>query len=188
MENTNREGHKLLFKDEEFRLDQVLSLAKSGPPIEVKLAELNMLGVKKLANAREEQPYVARHEPPLQEYREGMAVFFKQEGRFTVLFGHDKLALAIDAGHTVFKGKLISGPQLKKARIEKPISREELIEKLKASAPVEPQFNSPRITQERRPPQGERRGLPSQQARPPSAGARRYGSNETITRRDPKRS
>lgn len=147
MENTNRDGHKLLFKGEEYRLDQILSLAKSGPPIEVKLEELNLLGVKKIANAREEAPYVAVHQPALQEYREGQVVFFKQEGKYTVLFGHDKLALAIDAGQTVFKGKLLSGPVLKRARIEKPISAAELAEQLRAGAET---FNTPRFT-ERRP-------------------------------------
>jgi hypothetical protein len=183
MENTNRAGHKLLFKGEEYRLDQILSLAKSGPPIEVKLEELNQLGIQKIASEPEEQPYVARHCPPLQEYQEHPPVFFKQEGKFTVLLGHEQVRKAcLKSGAIVVKGKLISGPQLKKARIEKPINVAEVVkEKVQETT----SFNAPRITQDRRSPQTERRGLPNTQ-RPPSAGPRRYGSNETITRRGPR--
>lgn len=181
MENTTRAGHKLLFKGEEYRLDQLLSLAKSGPPIEVTLEQLNMLGVKKPALEAEELPYVARHEPSLQEYREHLVVFFKQEGKFTVLFGHDKLSVAIDAGNKVFRGKLISGPQIKKARIEKPIN---VAEAIKEKVQETSSFNASRVSQDRRPPQGERRGLTNPTARAPRAGERSYGSNETSARRD----
>jgi hypothetical protein len=183
MENINREGHKLLFKGEEFHLAKLLGLSRTAPAIEVKLEDLNLLGIIKVANEAEELPYVARHVPVLDEYQTCDLVFYKQEGKMTVLFGHEKARQAYNRGDKILKGRFISSPVLKRTRIEKPIDVAAVVkEKVQETT----SFNAPRITQDRRPPQGERRGLPTQQARPPRAGERRYSSNETITRRGPR--
>ncbi len=186
----NRDAHKLQFKGEEFRLGQLLSLAKAAPPIEVKLDDLNLLGITKQAMAKEEQRYIAVHEPALPEYTNQDVIFFKQEGKFTVLFGHNKVGAAINDGKSIFKGRLISGPLLKRTRIDPPFDRDELIKKLQEPTPT---FNAPRLAQDpRRSAQSyPRRGISndsSARTTPPSAGERRYSSNETTARRDPKRS
>lgn len=146
MENINRDGHVLLFKGEEFDMDQVLGQAKSGPPIEVKLAELNLVGLNKLAADEEEaKRLIARHHPLRAEYVEQGIVFFKQEGKFTVLLGHIKIRQALEEGKQFFKGRLISGPALKKTKIEKPVA-------YTAPAPTPaPQSNTPRFDERRRP-------------------------------------
>jgi hypothetical protein len=148
MENINRDDHRLLFKGEEFRLAQLLGLSRTAPPIVVKIEDLNLLGIIKDANAVEEQPYVARHVPVLDEYQNGDLVFYKQEGKMTVLFGHEKARLAYNRGEKLLKGRFISSPLLKKTRIEKPIAAEQIVEKIEAAAPA--QFNAPRFTQDRR--------------------------------------
>ena len=146
MENINRDGHVLLFKGEEFDMDQVLGQAKSGPPIEVKLAELNLVGLNKLAADEEEaKRLIARHHPVRAEYVEQGIVFFKQEGKFTVLLGHIRIRQALEEGKLTFKGRLISGPALKKTKIEKPVAYTP-----PAPAPT-PQSNAPRFDERRRP-------------------------------------
>jgi hypothetical protein len=193
METTNRDGHKLLFKGEEYRLAQLLSLAKNAPRLEVKLDELNLLGITKLAMAREEQPYVAVHVPILPEYQEHEVVFYKQEGKYTVLFGHEKVRLAYNEGKLFFKGRLISGPVLKKTRIYTVDLAAAIEEKVQEPTPV---FNAPRFVQDTRvrsSHDGARRGIqsnsgPSHNYQAQARTPRQYSSsNETATRRDLKK-
>lgn len=189
MENINRDGHKLLFKGEEFRLGQLLAQVRTAPPIEVKLDELNLVGLNKLATDDEEaKRLIAKHVPVLPEYVEQFVLFYKQEGKFTVLLGHIKVRQALEAGNIVLRGKLISGPVLKKCRIEKP-------EPVAIAAPTpapNPQFNAPRFTQDTRRPPQERRGISEQRdstSSAPRGGAqhKRYAvSGGNIIRKDPR--
>jgi hypothetical protein len=147
MENINRDGHKLLFKGEEFRMGQLLAQVNTAPPIEVKLDELNLVGLNKLATDDEEaKRLIAKHVPVLPEYLEQFVLFYKQEGKFTVLLGHIKVREALEAGSTVLRGKLISGPGLKKCRIDKP---EPVAIVAPPPAPT-PQFSAPRFDDRRR--------------------------------------
>jgi hypothetical protein len=147
----NRDGHKLLFKGEEYRLGQLHAQVKTAPPIEVKLDDLNLVGLTKLAADQQDPAHaeltVAKHEPVLPEYVEQFVVFYKQEGKFTVLLGHIKVRQALEAGNTVIKGKLISGPVLKKCRIEKEAAP---VIEVPPAAPA-PQFNAPRVVDRRNP-------------------------------------
>jgi hypothetical protein len=193
MEKINRDGHVLLFKGEEFDMDQVLGQAKSGPPIEVKLDELNLVGLNKLAADEEEaKRLIARHHPVRPEYVEQGIVFYKQEGKYTVLLGHIKIRQALEEGKRSFKGRLISGPALKKTKIEKPVA---YTPPAPQPAPT-PQFNAPRFDDRRRPSTtgtdrrdpAPRRGLENNR---PSYGERTQqrtsspsSNNRTITRGD----
>lgn len=189
MENINRDGHKLLFKGEEFRLGQLFAQVKTAPPIEVKLEELNVVGLNKLAvDAEEAERLIATHVPLLPEYVEQFVLFYKQEGKYTVLLGHIKVRQALEAGNIAFRGKIISGPVLKKCRIEKFVPEAPVVI---AEPVVETRFNAPRITDRRDSTQ--RRGLDNTRRDPTTQPARtgtqhkRYNvSNGNVVRKDPR--
>jgi hypothetical protein len=146
MENINRDGHKLLFKGEEYDLGKLISQAKTGHLIEVKIEELTTLGVLVAATEPAHWNYVSRFNPELAAYTREFIAFYPQEGKMTVLFGRDKLKELIASGAKTFKGRLVPQMMLKKSRIDKP---EPVAIVAPAPAPT-PQFNAPRFDDRRR--------------------------------------
>jgi hypothetical protein len=114
----------LTFKDQQYPLAKVLGKGKSGPPVEVKLADLNISNeaVFDLIKLSQESA----------EYDNGPVIFYKHEGQY-ILFGGKQKALAqIAKGATTVKGTLLTSFALKGIRIEKPMAESAKIEAIAA--------------------------------------------------------
>ena len=86
----------------QYDLNAVIAVAATGPTVEIDAAELDM----------ENYPTLSR---PVQTK---LPVFFKYNGKFIVLLGQELVVAALMANKAKIKGKLVSTPMLKKARIE----------------------------------------------------------------------
>jgi hypothetical protein len=162
MENTS--SAILHFKDSKYRLSAILGLVKQAPPIEVKPEDINPITVFTEANAI----YKVSVEPDMPETKIGEIVFYKQEGKFTVLLGQQSAIRAIQDGKGLIRGRLISGPVLKKTRIEEaspPVDIHAPIYESREERPA-PSYNNERAS----------RGYHSDSRRTPS-------SNVTVTRK-----
>lgn len=96
----------LILHDHEYNLERLLDLAGTGPVITVDAKDLDMT----VTTAD------LRLSAEVEGYDNAEIIFFKYHGKFIPLRGKGRIAAA--AGQTTFKGRLISTPALKKARIE----------------------------------------------------------------------
>jgi hypothetical protein len=164
MENTS--SAILHFKDSKYRLSAILGLVKQAPPIEVKPEDINPITVFTPENAI----YKVSITPDVPEMKVGEIVFYKQEGKFTVLLGQQSAIRAIQDAKGLIKGRLISGPGLKKTRIEEappPVDiHAPVYEPEPSRAAAKPSYNNERAT----------RSYHSDSRRTPS-------SNVTVTRK-----
>lgn len=109
MENTT--SALLLFKDAKYRVSAILGLLKQAPVIEVKPEDINPIVVFTAENER----FATRFEPDTADFKVSEIVFFKQEGKYTVLMGQTKAQRAVQDGQAVIKGRLVTSVGLKKA-------------------------------------------------------------------------
>jgi hypothetical protein len=118
MENqTNRDDHRLLFKEEVFSLAVILGLMKQAPKIDVKVEEINRIVIL----TEEHERFKVQCMPD--EYGDHEVAFYKQEGKMTVLLGARKAQRQIEQGLMHITGRLISHPGLKKANYEDYVKR-----------------------------------------------------------------
>jgi hypothetical protein len=118
MENqTNRDDHRLLFKEEVFSLAVILGLMKQAPKIDVKVEEINRIVIL----TEEHERFTVQCTPD--EYGDHEVAFYKQEGKMTVLLGAKKAQRQIEQGNLFIVGRLISHPGLKKANYEDYVKR-----------------------------------------------------------------
>lgn len=90
------------FNNVEYDAQSVANVGGTGPSVELTLTDINLTVQPAL-----KQPMLVKQ--PL---------FFKFEGKYVVLLGHEHVQQAIVDKKTKIKGKLISTPMLKKARVE----------------------------------------------------------------------
>lgn len=95
----------------QYHTDAVVAASKTGPVITVKRSELNVSSGPNV-NPDHVIKYIG-HTPSVAA---SGVVFFKQHGKYTVLFGISK----IPADGDTITGKLLSTPMLKKAKVELP--------------------------------------------------------------------
>lgn len=86
----------------QYDLPTVVTVAATGPTVEIDAAELDMKNF----------PILSR------QVSVKLPVFFKYNGKFIVLLGQELAVAALMANKAKIKGKLVSTPMLKKARIE----------------------------------------------------------------------
>lgn len=108
----NNTSALLLFKDAKYRVSAILGLLKQAPVIEVKPEDINPIVVFTAENER----FATRFQPDTADFKIGEIVFFKQEGKYTVLMGQTKAQRAVQDGQVV-KGRLVTSVGLKKALI-----------------------------------------------------------------------
>jgi hypothetical protein len=107
----NREDQRLCFRNEHFQVKQLIGLMRQAPVIEVKREDLNPCG------PAAEVIFRVSYAPAAPELHYGEVAFFKQEGKFTILLGQSTVQTALEQGAATIKGRLISSPGMKKARI-----------------------------------------------------------------------
>jgi hypothetical protein len=103
----------LLFKDAKYRVSALLGLLKQAPVIEVKRDDINPITVLLPENAK----FKVQLEPDTPELKLGEVVFFKQEGKYTVLMGQTKAQRALQDGQAILKGRLVTSVGMKKALV-----------------------------------------------------------------------
>lgn len=104
----------LFFKDAKYRVSAIHGLLKQAPVIEVKAEDINPV----VCIAPENDKFKVRFEPDTPEQKIGEIVFFKQEGKFTVLLGQTKATRALHDGQAIIKGRLVTSVGLKKALVQ----------------------------------------------------------------------
>jgi len=86
----------------EYNQDAVVAVAASGPTVEIDASDLDMENFPILSKSVEVK----------------LPVFYKYNGKFIVLLGQELVVNALMAKKTKVKGKLVSSPMLKKAKVE----------------------------------------------------------------------
>ena len=114
----------LTFKDQQYPLAKVAAKGKSGPPVEVKLAELN--------TSNEAVFDLIKLSKESAEYDNGPIFFLKHEGQYILFGGKQKALTQIAQGATVVKGTLLTSFALKGFRIEKPMAESARVEAVAA--------------------------------------------------------
>lgn len=125
MEDTASARVRLIAIREVHYLDLVERIAKSSPPVEVKVDQIST-----------EKDVVLMPDTPDVHY--GPIVFHQWEGKYILLMGREKALRAVADGAAVVKGKLVSRQALKRCRIDGD-----------SSAAVEEFRNTPRIIDKR---------------------------------------
>ena len=108
----------MFFNGSQYTLANIVALGKIGPTINIQIEDINLY-----EGPNQKTEHVVVFNPPQQNPAadDGSIVFYKQHGRYTVLLGKNTLVSKIlvkDFTNNI-KGRLISTPALKKARIEK---------------------------------------------------------------------
>lgn len=98
----------LTFNGQKHEYDKLLKLAANGPSITVASCDV-VLDVDDLIA------------PAVQNTK--AVVFYHREGKYVVLVGRDLVKQMLDGGSSI-KGQLISGPALKKARVNRTVVME----------------------------------------------------------------
>jgi hypothetical protein len=116
MDTVNVTAHAapvFIFRAQEYRLDALKAQLPCAPLIEVSAADLNPPGVG-------EGPFQVQFSSSATKGPGEEVTFFKQEGKFTVLLGHLYVQRLLADGASHIRGRIISGPALKRARIDAP--------------------------------------------------------------------
>lgn len=103
----------LLLNKVPHQLNAVISNAGSGPMIEAKLVEINPMHGKDCLPHHSVELRHVRSDTVVKE-----PVFFKQDGKYTVLLGMGFVYQAQEKGAVTVRGRLLSTPMLKKCRVE----------------------------------------------------------------------
>lgn len=165
----------MLFKGTQYRLGAILGLLKQAPPIEVKPEDINPIHPR----SEEDKDFVVSFSPATPEAALGGIVFYKQEGKFTVLLGHQSAIQQMAQGRALLKGHLISGPSLKKTRLDNAPIYDAQDSRAPASGHVRiEQQRSTSSTDRPRPAYNSDRPRPSY-----DTAARRFSNNGPVTRR-----
>lgn len=96
----------LTFHGHDYHVAKVITRAGDAPRVEFKLDELDLIGAHPVRLSKDMAPY------------RGTPLFYKFEGKYVVLLGSEVVREKIEAGQQTIAGRLISGPSLKRARVE----------------------------------------------------------------------
>jgi hypothetical protein len=112
MSDTPPPSGEIVWNGQRFRLGAVLQQAKLGPAITINCAEMHQGLNNPLGRTQHEQLWDADHP-------DNFPVFYKFEGKYVCLLGHANLNRQQQEPKNKgqLKGRLVSGPMLKKARL-----------------------------------------------------------------------
>ncbi|WP_233874339.1 hypothetical protein [Paraburkholderia adhaesiva] len=128
--NLHRRARPVLtFKGQQYRLDLLKSLLKHAKPIDVWPEEINPAGAP-------DSPFHVRFSRHAADGTQTEIVFFRQEGKYTVLLGQAEVARLIARGARPIVGSIISGPMLKRAQFTPPDSGSGNVPPVSAPAPA----------------------------------------------------
>jgi len=99
-------GKVLYFADVVHDYKKLIGLVPTMPKIEVSVSELNDLSTGYVTGFKDSEINP-----------EGLVMFYKREGKMTVLVGQSAVAQAVNNGAAAVQGYLVSSVVLKKARI-----------------------------------------------------------------------
>lgn len=104
----------LTFNGHDYHVNRVTARAADGPRVEFKIDDLDLIG----AHPVQVRLFGLAPDSSKNFVYEGVPVFYKFEGKYVVLLGSEVVRQKIEAGQQVIAGRLISGPSLKRARVE----------------------------------------------------------------------
>ncbi|MBB5409304.1 hypothetical protein HDG34_003245 [Paraburkholderia sp. HC6.4b] len=102
-----------IFKAQEYRLEALKAQLPRAPLVEISTADLNPPGVG-------EGPFQVQFFSGAMDGAGEEVTFFRQEGKFTVLLGQSYVQAPLKDGTRHVRGRIISSPALKRARIGSP--------------------------------------------------------------------